>query len=475
MSTTHTIAGSGQFLARPAILVVLGFAGVIGALMQTMVLPLLPLFPAMFDVSVSAASWIATSTMLVGAIGAPLLGWLGDRYGLKPMIILALALLAAGSLMSALAGDLGTMIAGRVLQGFSVGIVGLSLALLRRLWHIDGLPLAVGIIGGTIGIGTSLGVPLAGLIVAFGSWQAIFWVMGIAAILAALLVAVFVPAIPAMSQQRFDLAGAMGLGLILTLVLLPLSTFVDGQLGLGAVLAWLAVAAVLLVIWLWHQLRVAAPFVDLRLLLVPAISSSHLIALFLGFAFFLSFTATITVTQMPADGGVGLGGSVLLTGLVQLPASLISILAPPLAGFMVSRLGARPVIATGIIVAIVAFALRAIDLGHGPAIAASAMFVSGGISFAFAALPVALMGATPADRLGATNGFNMLSRQMGAAAASVTGAAIVATTIDFIHPSGPEAFYWLFGLGGASAALALILSLGTTSLNSLPTNRETRR
>lgn len=473
MSTTHIIAESGQSLARPAILATLGFAGVIGALMQTMVLPLLPLFPATFGVSVSAASWIATSTMLVGAIGAPLLGWLGDRFGLKPMIVLSLLLLAVGSLISGLAGDLGTMIAGRVLQGFSVGIVGLSLALLRRLWNIEALPLAVGVIGGTIGIGTSLGVPLAGIIVAVGSWQAIFWTMAVASIVAAILVAVVVPNVPAMSRQRFDFAGALGLGIILTLVLLPVSMAVDGQIGLKLAFGWLSLSALLLAAWLRHQFRVSAPFVDLRLLRLPAVSSSHLIALFLGFAFFLSFTATITVTQMPGGAGVGLGGSVLLTGLVQLPASLVAIVAPPLAGLMVSRHGPRAAIAVGIAVAIVAFGLRAIDLGHAPAIAASAMLVSGGISFAFAALPVALMSATPAAQLGASNGFNMLSRQMGAAAASVTGAGIIAATIDFIHPSGPEAFHWLFGLGGLSALIALALVFGTPTLNSKPIVEET--
>jgi len=460
-------------MARPALLIVLGFAGVIGALMQTMVLPLLPLFPTMFGVSVSAASWVATSTMLVGAIGAPLLGWMGDRFGLKPMIVLALALLAVGSLISALASDLGTMILGRVLQGFSVGIVGLSMALLRRLWHIEGLPLAVGIIGGTIGIGTSLGVPLAGIIVAFGSWQTIFWIMGAAAIVAAVLTMVFVPSVMPISRQRFDLAGALGLGLILTLILVPLSIMADGQMGLGQALGWLVGALVLSAAWLWHQLRSHAPFVDLRMLRVPAISSSHLIALFLGFAFFLSFTATITISQLPAGSGVGLGGSVLLTGLIQLPASLIAIVAPPLAGLMVERRGARAAIALGITISVLAFGLRAMDLGHAIPIAASAMLVSGGISFAFAALPVALMSATPSDKLGATNGFNMLSRQMGAAAASVIGAVIIASSIDFIHPAGPDVFYWLFGLGGASAFIALVLALGTSSLTSPSTVRET--
>lgn len=473
MSTTTTLAGSGHTLARPALLIVLGFAGVIGALMQTMVLPLLPLFPAMFGVSVSAASWVATSTMLVGAIGAPLLGWMGDRFGLKPMIVLALTLLALGALISAMAGDLGMMILGRVLQGFAVGIVGLSMALLRRLWHIDGLPLAVGIIGGTIGIGTSLGVPLAGVIVTFGSWQAIFWIMGGAAAIAAVVTIIFVPSVPPISRQRFDLAGALGLGLVLTLILVPLSILADGQMALGQVMSWLTAAAVLFAAWVWHQLRSPGPFVDLRMLRVPAISASHLIALFMGFAFFLSFTATVTISQLPAGNGVGLGGSVLLTGMVQLPASLIAIIAPPLAGLMVERRGARAAIATGIVVAMLAFGLRAIDLGHAIPIAASAMLVSGGVSFAFAALPVALMSAAPSDKMGATNGFNMLSRQMGAAAASVIGAVIIASSIDFLHPTGPEAFYWLFGLGGASAFLALVLALGTSSLTSPSIVRET--
>lgn len=75
------------------------------------------------------------------------------------------------------------------------------------------------------------------------------------------------------------------------------------------------------------------------------------------------------------------------------------------------------------------------------------------------------MGSTPADRLGASNGFNMLSRQMGAATASVVGATVVAAGINYVTPSGTEAFYWLFGLGGLAAFLALLLALGTSTLN----------
>ncbi len=473
MSSLSHSAGSGQSLARPAILVALGFAGVIGALMQTLVLPLLPLFPSMFNVSIAAASWVATSTMLVGAIGAPLVGWLGDRFGLKSMIMLSLIALAIGSFISALATDFTTMIIGRVLQGFSVGIVGLSMAMLRRLWHVEGLPMAVGIIGGTIGIGTSLGVPLAGFIVSFGTWQTLFWIMGGSAVLATLLIWVLVPSVAPISRQRFDLTGALGLGLILTLILLPLSLAADGEMSIPMSATLLTLAAALLCAWVWHQNRTPQPFVDLSLLQVPAVSTSHLIALFLGFGFFLSFTGTITISQMPMHNGVGLGGTVLTTGFVQLPASLIAIVAPPLAGLMVVHSGVRAAIATGIAVSIAAFLARCFYLDNSIYVALSTMFLSGGISFAFAALPVALMSATPTDKLGASNGFNMLSRQMGAAAASVAGAVIVALHLDYVTPSGPEGFYWLFGLGGVSTLIALILALSTKTLNSAPLSQET--
>ena len=455
MSPPRQILGLGRSSAPPLILAVLGFASVIGSLVQTMVLPLLPQFPQLLGVSMASASWIATSTMLVGAFGAPLLGWLGDRLGLKPMIIASLLILMLGAMISALAGNFAVMLFGRVLQGFAVGIVALSLALLRRLWHIDGLPVAVGIISGTIGIGTSLGVPLAGIIVAAWSWQAIFWFMAGSAALSALLALIFVPSVPPTSAKPFDGLGALGLALMLLLILVPASA--DGGLLSWPVMGCMALSVAIAAWWVRYQLASRAPFVDLRLFSVAAISVSHAVALLLGFAFFLSFTATITVSQMPAGAEAGLGGSVLLNGIVQMPASLVAIVAPALAGLVVSRWNPRLALVLGIGTALVAFALRAVNLTDAAAIAFSAMLVSGGISFAFAALPVALMVSTPLEATGSSNGVNLLSRQLGASVASVVGGGIVAASIGPLLPSDGSAFHWLFGLGGTACLLALVL------------------
>jgi MFS family permease len=459
--------------ARPLVLSALGLAGIIAALVQTLVLPLLPQFPRLLGVSVADASWIATSTMIIGAIAAPLFGWLGDRFGLKPMIILSLVLLMTGSVLSALADDLPLMLAGRVLQGCGMGIVGLSLALLRRLVHVQLVPMAVGLLTGTVGIGTGLGVPLAGILVEYYPWQAIFWLTAAAAAVAATLVAMTVPPLPPSSSRAFDIVGAVGLTTLIVLVLLPVTAMAQSDSDATLyIVGMLGSAAFVAGAWVWHQLRARSPFIDLRIVAIPAVWASHIIALLLGFAFFLSFTATITVTQMPAGGAAGLGGSVLLTGLVQLPPSLLSIVAPPLAGLLVMREGARTALILGLTLTVAAFGLRIINLTDPIAISVTAMLVSGSISFAFAALPVALMNAAPLDQLGATGGVNMLCRQLGAAAASVIGAAIIAAIINFSLPNDATAFHWLFGLGAAASTIALLVTALSPSLRSQPTSNE---
>jgi MFS family permease len=442
---------------RRPILAALGLASVIGALMQTLVLPLLPRFPEWLEVSPAAAGWIATSTMLVGAISAPIVGWLGDRFGYKRMIVLLLILLALGSAISASSHSLWQMLLGRTLQGGATGIVGLAIAILREGWDMRSLPISVGILSGTIGIGTSLGVPLSGVIVMSLPWQAVFWISGAGALVALAAIVLVVPARPSRSKRRFDLTGALGLSATLLLFLLPLSGAVPVSLGTHIGKACLLVAILLGVSWLRHEMRCAHPLVDPKAMRRLAVGGSHIIALLLGFAFFLSFTGTITVVQTAAAAGAGLGGSVLLTGLVQMPASLVSIAAPALAGVLAARTSAHTAVVTGIVVALAAFGLRCLSLDQPIPIASSAMLVSGGISFAFAALPNILLADTVLNQTGSANGVNMLFRQVGAATASVTGVAILASAGGPIERLGATPFYWLFGLGAVACLLALIV------------------
>ncbi|ANW33013.1 MFS transporter [Ketogulonicigenium vulgare] len=453
-----TAARPGHSSHPALVLPVLGLVGVIGTLMQTMVLPLLPQMPGIFGVSPSAASWIATSTMLVGAIGAPLFGWLGDRFGLRGMIVLAMALLAVGSLLAAVSDRLWLMLLGRVLQGFAVGTIGLSMALLRQIWGPERLPMAVGFMSGTIGIGASLGVPLAGVIVEIGSWRTIFWIVGVLAGLTAALIMVFVPGAKPLSRKRFDFIGALGLGLVLMLLMLPLTMLADGSLSMmhGALL--MGAGFVILSLWALFEVRLPQPFVDIRLFRLPVIAGSQFVAVMLGFSFITNFMGTITVTQMPVGPDAGLGLSVLGTGLVHLPASLVSIITPTLAGMLLRVRGARVAVLVGLGAAALSCVGRMIFLTDPMMVAIAGMFSSGALNFAFAALPVALMMAAPIDQQGSVNGVNLLCRQVGSSSGSVICGVLIASLIDFNGISGAGAFHAMFGLSliCSLAALAVV-------------------
>jgi len=450
------------------VLVTLAFASTIAALMQTLVLPLLPQFPWWLHSSIADSQWIATSTMLTGAIAGPLFGWLGDRVGLKRMIVAALIFLIVGSIISALAPNLAVMLVGRVLQGFSAGVTGLAIAMARMTFEPERLPWAVGIVSGTMGIGTGIGVPLAGFILQWWPWQTVFWITAACGLVALIAVGIAVPQSPPGAAAQFDLLGAIGLSAILVLILLPLSMLTTWGFTSPLTLSLLAGALVVGAWWILRELRVPAPFVDLRLAVRRTVLASHIVALLMGIGFFLSFTSTVYLVQSTTGGGAGLNGSVLLTGIVQTPASVASIIAAPFAAFVVRRTNARRAVIIGATVAALAFGGRMVILDNGIAIALTAMLVSGAASFTFTALPLALMTFVPLSLTGSANGLNVMMRQVGAATASVIAAVVLTASMTSSHAIGADTFRWLFAIGAAvsAASAVLMLTLGRSGSSS---------
>src|SRR5918992_1032056 len=85
------------------VVVVLAFAGIVVALMQTLVIPLIPALPRLLSASPSDATWAVTATLLAGAVATPVVGRLGDMHGKRRhMLLVSLGLLVIGSTVGAL-------------------------------------------------------------------------------------------------------------------------------------------------------------------------------------------------------------------------------------------------------------------------------------------------------------------------------------------------------------------------------------
>jgi MFS family permease len=123
-----------------------------------------------------AATPIVSGFLLGYVVVMPLLGRLSDLYGRRPLLLLCLAIFAGGSLVTASATDLGSVVTGRALQGLGGGgLVPVTLALVADLWPPERRSVPLGIIGGVQELGSVLGPLYGGLILTIATWQTIFW------------------------------------------------------------------------------------------------------------------------------------------------------------------------------------------------------------------------------------------------------------------------------------------------------------
>src|SRR5690606_38509381 len=120
------------------------------------------------------ATWVLTSTLLSGAVATPIMGRLGDLFCKRRMLVISLAVLVVGALVSASTTDLLVMIAGRTLQGFAMGAIPLGIGLMRDMLPRERLGSAMALMSSSIGVGGGLALPAAALVAQHTDWHALY-------------------------------------------------------------------------------------------------------------------------------------------------------------------------------------------------------------------------------------------------------------------------------------------------------------
>ncbi|MDX3642336.1 MFS transporter [Streptomyces sp. MB09-02B] len=467
--------------ARPGgVIATLALAGIVAAIMQTLVTPLLTELPTILDTSAANASWVITATLLTGAVFGPVGGRLGDLYGKRRMLLVCCAPLIIGSVVCALSSTVVPMIVGRGLQGIGMGVVPLGISLLRDVIAPEKLSGSIALVSASLGIGAGLGLPIAAAVAQYASWRVLFWGAAVLAVAVTVMVWFLVPETPAGARgQRFDFVGAVGLGGGVVCLLLAVSKGADWGWGSATTLGLFVGAGVLLLCWGWWELRTREPLVDLRTTAHPRVLLTNVASVLVGFGMYAQSLITPQLLRLPEATGYGLGQSMLAMALWMAPAGLMMMALSPLGGKLTNARGPKFTLVAGSLVISAGYGLALVLMGSTWGLLIVSLVVSSGVGLAYGAMPALIMSTVPLSETASANSFNTLMRALGTStAAAVVGVVLaqMTTTLGGFSLPSEDGFRTglLIGCGAAlvAAAVAVFIPGARAAADSDPGSEE---
>src|SRR6059058_4379399 len=408
-------------------LLILGFGTLAFVLAQTTVIPALGDLERELGASPSGIAWMVTAYLLVASIATPIFGRLGDMFGKQRLLAVSLALFAVGSVVAGLADSLPLMIVGRGLQGLGGGVFPLSFGIIRDEFPKHKVPTGIALLGAIAAIGSSIGLPLGGVLVDQANYHWIFWVAATMGVLATLTTHLFVPASPVRTPGRVDLKGAAILGISLTALLIGISRAADWGWTSAPTLGLIAVGLVVLVLFGLFEHRAPQPLVNMRTFVRRPVLTTNVSTVLIGSAMISTFMLVPLLAQ--AGGETGFGLSATEAGLLLAPGGLLSLLIAPIVGRIGERSGSKTPFFVGCVVT--AGALLGMALAHDSVglVILWSCITSAGVGAAFAAIPNLIVGAVDKYETGEATGVNTVMRNIGSAVGAQVAGTIIATHV----------------------------------------------
>lgn len=198
-----------------------------------MIIPILPLYAERFRANEWQIGFLLASYSFMQFLAAPLLGWLSDRYGRRPVLLCSLIGSALGYLLMANANALSMLFLARGISGVSGASVGTASAYIADITAPENRSRRIGLIGAAFGVGFVLGPGISGVL-SHLSVVAPFWFAGTLAVLNALAVLVFLPEPerhaarekgPVGTKEAFEQAGSWRLGVLVVTYFVAIAAF----------------------------------------------------------------------------------------------------------------------------------------------------------------------------------------------------------------------------------------------------------
>ena len=425
----------------------------------------LPSIRADLGFSETSLAWVVNAYLLTFGGFLLLGGRLGDLYGHRRMFLIGIALFTAASIACGLAGSQGFLIAARAVQGLGGAIVSaVSLSLMMNLFTEPAeRAKAMGVFGFVAAGGGSIGVLLGGVLTDVLDWHWIFLVNGPRGVGVSVASLKLLPTAPAgASEQKLDVAGAITVTGALMLAVYAIVNGNDAGWTSTQTLGLLAVAVVLLGVFLQIESRVHSPLVPLGLFKLRNVATANMVGVLWAAAMFAWFFLSALYLQLV------LGYSPLQVGLAFLPANLImGAFSIGLSAKLVLRLGIRAPLSVGLGLAaagLVLFARAPVGGSFVLDVLPAMILLGFGAGIAFNPMLLAAMSDVAPEESGLASGVVNTAFMMGGALGLAVLASLAASRSKTLEAAGHSA---IGALSGGYRAAFLVGALFAASASAI--------
>jgi EmrB/QacA subfamily drug resistance transporter len=413
------------------------------------------------DIAEATVQWVITAYAITFGGFLLLGGRMADLLGRRRIFVLGLTIFTLASLVCGLANSAGVLIGARAVQGVGAAIISPAALSIVTTTFEEGAERnkALGIWGALGGSGAAVGVLLGGILTKYLGWEWIFFVNVPVGVLVFALTPRIVPESRAdLGHRRFDAAGAVTVTGGLALLVYAISKAPDVGWATGRTIGLLIASVAILAVFVVIELRSRAPLVPFGVFRIRTLTGANIVGFLMGAALYANFfVLTLYVQQI-------LGWSALKTGLTFLATAATTVIWAGVAQALVTKIGPRIVMTTGLAVlalAMLGYTRLPVDGHYWPDLLPIYLVVAFAIAFAFVPVTIAGFIGVPANQAGLASGLLNMTQQIGGA----IGVAVTATIFVSQAKKGnftPEAYtsgyHWAFAALVAIAAVGAVVA-----------------
>lgn len=486
-------------------LIILSCLGLIVMFDETMILPAIPDFIHKFNILYSTSSWLLSAYIIAAAVMTPIGGKLSDIYGKKKILLMIMAVYAAGVMAGRFATNIEFMLAARIAQGVGMAMFPVAFGIIREVLPEKKLAVGQTIFTSTFSGGAVVGlIGGAAIIQSFG-WQATFMAILPAAIALWFMILRFVQVnksrVSSVEDERIaarsgnndnnnnasssihaiDIKGTLALAATIITFLAGI-TFLqndNSDIGLYQVAGLFAASGVSLSAFIVIERRSYSPLLDFKIMTSKSFLAPTIVLMLVSMSIFMVYMTIPVMVRSPAP--LGFGGNAITVASVQSPFMIVLLIGTIMSGFILNRVKNTKLMLFGTAISAIGFCVilifhsteNMVSVGLTILAAGLSLSITGAFNVVLLSVPMQMTGIV----LGMTLLLNLVGMSVGPALSGVFQEMYKGTVAGLVGLFPTDHAYVLIFITAALvslASVAIALSVSRTGIRTVTITSEQR-